>query len=250
VCKYAFVGVLVLVQVRDLAYAQSHCSHTPYGHLVLHVFRLLLDLLASHRLSDGQKDVEILLLRHQLRILQRKLPNSLPPRVSRLDKGILALFAVHRCFQVSESVVPRRAVMCRPGCIRIHVDNSRARLCRPRLPRQHIPQTREQDHAHQQSEPIAPCRLHCRILLSPRYRQRAGGDNHILAYPAAVPFVVKVHSLVFSTSANSHAQTRSCHHHRSHHRTPAGWVLRQFHLTLTFLHRRVQYGQSPRRRGR
>jgi hypothetical protein len=59
-----------------------------YVHLVLYIFRLLLDLLASHGLSDGHKEIEILLLRHQLRILQRKLPSSKPPRISVWEKSI------------------------------------------------------------------------------------------------------------------------------------------------------------------
>lgn len=69
------------------------------NHVLLHIFGLLLDLLATRRLSEQQKDLEILLLRHQLRILQRTLPNSRPPRVSVWEKGILALFAVQfrRC---------------------------------------------------------------------------------------------------------------------------------------------------------
>src|SRR5215216_2574166 len=65
--------------------------HT-YVHLPLQVFRLLLDLLATRLLSGQQKDIEILLLRHQLRILQRKLPR--PPRVSVCEKGVLAVLAV------------------------------------------------------------------------------------------------------------------------------------------------------------
>lgn len=61
-------------------------------HLLLHFFGLLLDLLTTKGLSDQQKDLEILLLHQQLRILQRKLPRS--PRVSPWEKGILALLAV------------------------------------------------------------------------------------------------------------------------------------------------------------
>jgi putative transposase len=64
-----------------------------YLYLVLHIFRLLLDLLATRRLSDQQKDLEILLLRHQLRILQRKLPNSRAPRISVWENSILAVLA-------------------------------------------------------------------------------------------------------------------------------------------------------------
>ncbi|MEP6775206.1 MAG: integrase core domain-containing protein [Chloroflexota bacterium] len=62
-----------------------------YIYLVLRIFGLLLDLLSTHRLSDQQKDLEILLLRHQLRIVQRKLSRS--PRVSAWEKGILAVLA-------------------------------------------------------------------------------------------------------------------------------------------------------------
>ena len=62
-------------------------------YLVLHVFRLPMDLLATRRLSDQQKDIEILLLRHQLRIVQRKLPSSRGPCISVWDKGVLALLA-------------------------------------------------------------------------------------------------------------------------------------------------------------
>lgn len=60
-------------------------------YILVQVFRLLLDLLTSKGLSDAQKDIEILLLRHQLRILQRKLSRS--PRVSAWEKGILAVLA-------------------------------------------------------------------------------------------------------------------------------------------------------------
>jgi putative transposase len=56
-----------------------------------HIFRLLLDLLTTRRLPDCQKDIEILLLRHQLRIMQRKLPKSKPPRISPWEKGVLAV---------------------------------------------------------------------------------------------------------------------------------------------------------------
>lgn len=38
-------------------------------YLVLNIFRLLIDLLATRALSDRQKDIEILLMRHQLFIL-------------------------------------------------------------------------------------------------------------------------------------------------------------------------------------
>jgi putative transposase len=60
--------------------------------LLMHIFGLLLDLLATCRLSDPRKDMEILLLRQQLRILQRKSPHT--PHVSPWQKSILAMLAV------------------------------------------------------------------------------------------------------------------------------------------------------------
>jgi hypothetical protein len=44
--------------------------------LLMHIFGLLLDLLVTCRLSNPRKDMEILLLRQQLRILQRKSPHT------------------------------------------------------------------------------------------------------------------------------------------------------------------------------
>ncbi len=51
---------------------------------------LLIDLIAARRQSDGAKDLEIVLLRHQLRVLQRHQPR---PKVSRGEKLVLALLA-------------------------------------------------------------------------------------------------------------------------------------------------------------
>jgi putative transposase len=64
-----------------------------YIYALTQIFRLLLNLLSSKGLPDQQKDIEILLLRHQLRIMQRKLPNSRPPRISPWEKGVLAVLA-------------------------------------------------------------------------------------------------------------------------------------------------------------
>ncbi len=59
--------------------------------LLAHTFTFLLDLVATVRRSDQEKDLEILLLRQQLRILQRKHPH--PPRLSRWEKLGLAVLA-------------------------------------------------------------------------------------------------------------------------------------------------------------
>ncbi len=55
------------------------------------ILGVLLDLTATLRCSDQEKDLEILLLRQQLRILQRQHPH--PPRISRWEKVALAVLA-------------------------------------------------------------------------------------------------------------------------------------------------------------
>src|SRR3712207_88627 len=52
--------------------------------LAAHAFSLLLDLIGLSRQTGHAKDVEILLLRQQLRILQRKQPS--PLRISEWEK--------------------------------------------------------------------------------------------------------------------------------------------------------------------
>lgn len=54
-------------------------------------FSLLLDLISVRCRPDHNKDVEILLLRQQLRILQRKQPHA--PRISRWEKLTLVVLA-------------------------------------------------------------------------------------------------------------------------------------------------------------
>jgi hypothetical protein len=57
----------------------------------LHLLALVLDLLAARRHDDRAKDLEIALLRQQVRILQRE--HRQPPHLSRWDRLILALLA-------------------------------------------------------------------------------------------------------------------------------------------------------------
>jgi hypothetical protein len=59
--------------------------------LFAHVVAALLDLLTIARSSERQKDVELLLLRQQLRIMHRKLHQ--PPRLSCWEKWALAILA-------------------------------------------------------------------------------------------------------------------------------------------------------------
>ncbi len=59
--------------------------------VLAHAWSVLLDLFSLIGRSDYDKEVEILLLRQQLRILQRKRP--CPPRLSRWEKLALAVLA-------------------------------------------------------------------------------------------------------------------------------------------------------------
>ncbi len=57
--------------------------------IVALVFSVLLDLIRLGRLSDREKDLEILILRHQLDILERK--RAQPIKVSNAEKLTLAV---------------------------------------------------------------------------------------------------------------------------------------------------------------
>jgi putative transposase len=69
----------------------------------------LLDIFATLKVAQNEKDLEIILLRQQVRILQRKAPSS--PRISKPEKLILTALSykmkqttagfrncLHRCF--------------------------------------------------------------------------------------------------------------------------------------------------------
>jgi len=57
--------------------------------VVLHLLGFVVDLVVGARRPEGAKDVAIALLRHQLRLLQRR--SSRPPRLSRWEKRTLAV---------------------------------------------------------------------------------------------------------------------------------------------------------------
>ncbi len=65
--------------------------------VLTHILSFLLDLTVTAQMSDREKVLELLLLRQQLRILQRT--RKRPPRLSRGEKLTLALLAatfIHR----------------------------------------------------------------------------------------------------------------------------------------------------------
>jgi hypothetical protein len=57
--------------------------------LVRHIFSILLSLIRVSRLSENDKDLEIIILRHQLDVMVRK--HHKPIRPNRADKATLAL---------------------------------------------------------------------------------------------------------------------------------------------------------------
>ena len=57
----------------------------------------LLELLVLRRRTEREKDIEILLLRHQLRVLERQVAR---PQLTQVDRALLAAFG---------RVLPRRA---------------------------------------------------------------------------------------------------------------------------------------------
>ncbi len=57
--------------------------------VLLHLVGFLVDLLTATRRTDHDKDLQILVLQHQLRLLQRERPQ--PPRLSRWEKLTLAV---------------------------------------------------------------------------------------------------------------------------------------------------------------
>ena len=60
--------------------------------ILRHLFSSLLSIFSISRLSDPEKDLEILVLRHQLAILQRKLKHPIKP--TRIEKMTLAVLVV------------------------------------------------------------------------------------------------------------------------------------------------------------
>ena len=78
--------------------------------VLLHLGTLLVDLLTATRRTDRDNDLEILLLRHQLRLLQRERPR--PPCLSRWEKLTLAvLTAKLRRLTASPRIRLERAVL-------------------------------------------------------------------------------------------------------------------------------------------
>ncbi len=66
--------------------------------LVTHIFTMLLELVGIGRLPDREKDLEILILRHQLDILERKQKTPIKPNPA--EKMTLAVLT-HKLKQIT-----------------------------------------------------------------------------------------------------------------------------------------------------
>ena len=56
----------------------------------MQLFSMLVDLILIRRQSESEKDIEVILLRHQVEILKRQLKQS--PRMSRSERLTLAVW--------------------------------------------------------------------------------------------------------------------------------------------------------------
>jgi hypothetical protein len=63
-----------------------------FFYAIYHLLSLVVDMLTVRAKADSVKDLEIMVLRHQLRMLQCKVEGT--PRCSRLEKLILAVLAM------------------------------------------------------------------------------------------------------------------------------------------------------------
>jgi len=101
--------------------------------------RRLLELLVFRRRSEREKEIEILLLRHQLRVLERQVAR---PRLTQADRVLLAAFGPCAAMAGAEDVVIRDAgdvAALAPGAAGTPLDvegfqNSDSRLGMRRFP--------------------------------------------------------------------------------------------------------------------
>ena len=82
--------------------------------ILLHVLGFVVDLVVGTRRADDAKDLEIVLLRHQLRLLRRRA--SHPPLLSRWEKLTLAILAAKlgRVVAGSRGRLSRAVLLVRP----------------------------------------------------------------------------------------------------------------------------------------
>jgi transposase InsO family protein len=85
--------------------------------VVMHLVGLIVDLVSGARGEAEEKDLQIALLRHQVRLLQRRLPR--PPRLSRWEKLTLAALAARlaRLTHQSRAQLAQVLLLVRPETV-------------------------------------------------------------------------------------------------------------------------------------
>jgi putative transposase len=85
--------------------------------VLLHLVGLIVDLLSGARRKDDEKDLQIALLRHQVRLLQRRVPR--PPRLSRWEKLTLAALTARlvRITKQPRSALARVVLLVQPETV-------------------------------------------------------------------------------------------------------------------------------------
>jgi hypothetical protein len=78
--------------------------------ILKHIFSTLLAIVNVRRLSDQEKDLEILVLRQQLSILQRKLNHPIKP--SKIEKLTLAVLTCAGYLLIRPDVSDKRGLSC------------------------------------------------------------------------------------------------------------------------------------------
>jgi len=85
--------------------------------VLTHLAGFVVDLIGGARRTEDAKDLEIALLRHQLRLLQRRSPRA--PRLSRWEKLTLAVLAAKlgRLAAGSRGHLSRAVLLVRPETV-------------------------------------------------------------------------------------------------------------------------------------
>ena len=92
--------------------------------ILMNIFSVLLAFIRIGRLSDHEKDLEILILRQQLNILQRKYHKPINP--NRADKMILSVLATRLKRLTDRSTTQLRSIIriFQPGTVFVGTKNS------------------------------------------------------------------------------------------------------------------------------
>jgi hypothetical protein len=85
--------------------------------ILMHLVGFVVDLIGGARRPEDAKDLEIALLRHQLRLLQRRVPH--PPRLSRWEKLTLAVLVakLRRSVAGAQGRLARAVLLVQPETV-------------------------------------------------------------------------------------------------------------------------------------